>query len=49
MKIDDKQKRWKYFAAWQPKLTYKNKNLRIRLCVKIYKTFPVNGSMTGNR
>lgn len=30
-------------------LTYKNKNRRIRLWVKMYSTLPVNGSITGNR
>lgn len=30
-------------------LTYKNKNRRIRLWVKMYRTLPVNGSITGNR
>lgn len=29
-------------------LTYKNKNRRIRLWVKMYKTLPVNGSITGS-
>ena len=31
-----------------PILTYKNKNLNIRLCVNMYKTFPVNVSITGS-
>lgn len=29
--------------------TYRKRNRRIRLCVSIYNTFPVSGSMTGSR
>lgn len=29
--------------------TYRKRNRRIRLCVSMYNTFPVSGSMTGSR
>lgn len=46
--IHAKMKKLALKVGWRI-LTYKNKNLSILLWVNMYKTFPVSGSITGNR